>query len=434
MRFYSTNGEVKGVELEQAVLEGLAADGGLFMPDEIGAFPSGFLAEAPSLSFPEIALVTAKSFLGDALDEQVLRDIVEDAVNFDAPLVEVKPGIFSLELFHGPTLAFKDFGARFMARLMAHYVAQRNEELTILVATSGDTGSAVAHGFLNTPGIRVVLLYPSGKVSPLQEQQLTTMGGNISALEVQGTFDDCQTMVKEAFVDEELRSKILMSSANSINIARLVPQSFYYVYSWSRLPDRDKDLVITVPSGNFGNLTAGMIAKRMGLPVTKFVAATNINDVVPEYLKSGVFTPRPSATTISNAMDVGNPSNFYRMCELYSESPASLDQELEGYAYTDEETKECMQAVHQDTGYILDPHGAVGYLGLTEALKQHPDANGIFLETAHPAKFKEIVDDTLNIDVEVPNRLQQYMEREKQSTEIPPTLAALKESILQLLA
>jgi threonine synthase len=413
MHYYSTNQGVSQASFREAVLAGLAPDGGLFMPASLPLFPSAFFAELGGLSFQD------GCFIGQEIDEGTLRAMVGDAINFEAPLAEVSPGLFSLELFHGPTLAFKDFGARFMARVMSHFVEQAGRELLVLAATSGDTGSAVANGFLNVPNVRVVLLYPSGKVSRVQEMQLTTLGANIVALEVDGVFDDCQRLVKRAFAEPELTRSRLLSSANSINIARLIPQTFYYFRAYAQLPDRRKPLYISVPSGNFGNLSAGLMAKKMGLPVVKFIAATNVNDVVPEYLSSAIFAPRPSRMTISNAMDVGDPSNFARMLELYGHDAANMRQDVFGAAFTDDETRAAMAELHRQCGYVLDPHGAVAYLGLRRFLKENTQsANGIFLETAHPAKFYDIVEEALGLKVALPEILQSCLGKEKRSIKI----------------
>jgi threonine synthase len=330
----------------------------------------------------------------------------------------VEKDIFSLELFHGPTLAFKDFGARFLSGLLGYFANQQDKEITILVATSGDTGSAVANGFFNVPGTRVVVLYPSGKVSDIQEKQFTTLGGNITALEVEGTFDDCQRLVKLAFVDQELKSKLFLTSANSINIARLIPQSFYYFYAYAQLANKNKPIVVSVPSGNFGNLTAGLIAKRMGLPIQKFIAATNVNKVVPDFFSTKVFRPMPSVSTISNAMDVGNPSNFPRMYDLYGNDFERLSADVVSYYFSDDETRSALQKVYRTSNYVMDPHGAIGYLGLTRYFKSQSDVTGIFLETAHPGKFREVVEETIGAEIKLPPRLEEFMLRSKKSTRI----------------
>lgn len=418
MRFYSTKNQGLSVSLKEAVLQGLAPDKGLFMPERIPVLPENFLSRLSGMSMQEIALHVSKNLLGDDVDAQSLQAIVENAISFDAPLVEVEPNVYSLELFHGPTLAFKDFGARFMSQLLGHFARQEKREITILVATSGDTGSAVANGFLGVDGIRVVVLYPSGKVSRIQEMQFTTLGKNITALEVEGTFDDCQHMVKAAFMDAELREARYLTSANSINIARLIPQSFYYFRAYAQLEKLSHPVVFAVPSGNFGNLTAGMLAKRMGLPVGRFVAATNVNDVVPVYLKTKSFVPRPSVHTISNAMDVGNPSNFERMLDLYGNSFEALIGDLMGYAFTDEQTRDAIRDVYETTGYILDPHGAVGYLGLKSYMEMNDRVHGIFLETAHPAKFLDVVEEAAGTTVELPDRLKAFLQGTRQSIKI----------------
>ena len=358
-----------------------------------------------------------------------MQNIINDSLDFPIPLVPINDNIYSLELFHGPTLAFKDVGARFMARLLAYFLEKDNQEITVLVATSGDTGSAVAHGFYNVPGIRVVLLYPSGMVSKIQEQQLTTLGNNITALEVTGTFDDCQKIVKQAFLDQDIRNKINLTSANSINLGRLIPQSFYYFYAYSQIKDIQKKLFICVPSGNFGNLTAGLIAKRMGLPVDKFIAATNINDIIPKYLLSGNYEPEVSKNTISNAMDVGNPSNFARILDLYDNGHKSICHDITGYSCTDETTRTTMLEVFNKYGYILDPHGAVGYNAISTFLK-NDEAIGIFLETAHPAKFLDIVEPVIGRNIPIPASLESALSKEKKSIPIAGTIDDLKEFLL----
>jgi threonine synthase len=426
MYYYSTNNRGHHATLKQAVTSGQAPDKGLYMPQQIPILPETFYANLKGLPFDEIALKVSWALFRNDLELTDLRRIVEDSLNFQIPLVEVEEDIYSLELFHGPTLAFKDVGARFMARLLGHFLKDEDKEVTVLVATSGDTGSAVAHGFLNVPGIRVVILYPSGKVSPLQEKQLTTLGQNITALEVNGSFDDCQALVKLAFADEELNKRVNLTSANSINIARLVPQSFYYHYAWSQLPaGKDDKVVVCVPSGNFGNISAGLIAKRMGLPIHRFVAATNANDVVPQYLQTGTYIPRPSVATCSNAMDVGNPSNFARMMDLYNNDHDALANDLVGYAITDAETKFAVKEIQQRTGYLTDPHGAVGYLALKQYLQTEPGI-GIFLETAHPAKFIEVVEEATGNKVEIPEALASLQHLPKLAHKIEADLEALK--------
>ena len=412
MKFYSTNNPSIKVDLEQAVTQGLAPDNGLYMPEVIPTLSGDFFKSLHKKAFKQIALEVTENLIGNDLPKKDLERIVEHTIQFDAPLVEIEKDIYSLELFHGPTLAFKDFGARFLSGLLGHFAAQQNKEITILVATSGDTGSAVANGFLNVPGTKVIVLYPSGKVSLVQEKQFTTLGGNIQAIEVDGTFDDCQRIVKQCFLNAELNKKINLTSANSINIARLIPQSFYYFYAIAQIKDRN-EFVFSVPSGNFGNLTAGLLAKRMGLPIKHFVAATNTNDIVPAYLKSNQFTPRPSVQTISNAMDVGNPSNFFRLLDLYDKNFDALTHDITGYSFTDEQTKDVMRKVYMEKKYVLDPHGAIGYLGLKEYLKTHRNMTGIFLETAHPAKFQNVVSSTLGESIPLPSTLEKFMTGKK---------------------
>jgi threonine synthase len=414
MKFYSTNNKHDKVSLKDAVIRGLAPDNGLYMPETIPSLSKVFFETLSSYSFQDISLAVARILLGDELSEQDLKKIVDHTIQFDAPLVEIEKDVFSLELFHGPTLAFKDFGARFMSQLLAHFAKEQEKEIVILVATSGDTGSAVANGFLGVKGTRVVVLYPAGKVSEIQEKQFTTLGQNVTALEVSGTFDDCQRLVKEAFQDETLRANLFLTSANSINIARLIPQSFYYFYAFAQLKDKSKPVVFSVPSGNFGNLTAGLMAKRMGLPIHKFIVATNVNDVVPEYLNTKLFRPRSSEQTISNAMDVGNPSNFARMQDLYGGDFEALSKDIKGYAFTDNETEETMKSVFKSSGYVLDPHGAIGYAGLKKYLSSESKANtGVFLETAHPGKFLEVVERTLDHKIKLPTPLLKFLEGKK---------------------
>jgi threonine synthase len=397
----------------------MADDNGLYLPVSIPVLPASFFETLEHKSFREIAFYVANNLLGEDVPEPELRRIVDHTISFDAPVVCVEEDIFALELFHGPTLAFKDFGARFMSQLLGFFAKQQDREIVILVATSGDTGSAVANGFLGVEGTRVVVLYPAGKVSDIQEKQFTTLGQNVTALEVDGTFDDCQRMVKEAFQREALRTKFFLTSANSINIARLIPQSFYYFEAFARLKQYGKPLVFAVPSGNFGNITGGLLAARMGLPLVKFVAATNINDIVPGYLDSGTFSPRPSRQTISNAMDVGNPSNFARILDLFGGDRAEITKTVVGYAFHDDATRKAMQHVAATTGYVMDPHGAVGYLGLKRYLGQTSEAvTGVFLETAHPAKFKAVVDEALARSIPLPPALENFLRREKKTIQM----------------
>lgn len=431
MKFYSTNSPNKMVDLRHAVTQGLAPDNGLYMPERIPVLPKEFYQTIHQKSFHEIALAVAHNLIGDEVPYADLKRIVEHTIQFEAPVVPVENNVFALELFHGPTLAFKDFGARFMSQLLGYFAQQQDREIVILVATSGDTGSAVANGFLGVAGTRVVVLYPSGKVSDIQEKQFTTLGKNITALEVSGTFDDCQQLVKDAFLNEDLRKRFFLTSANSINIARLIPQSFYYFNAYAQLKT-DKPLVFSIPSGNFGNITGGLLAKRMGLPVHHFIAATNINDVVPEYLHKGSFNPRPSKQTISNAMDVGNPSNFVRILELYHRDFAALSNDISGYSFTDEQTRDAMRDVFLRNGYILDPHGAIGYLGLKQYLiDSKVEVTGVFLETAHPAKFKEVVEETLEQQVIVPPALQKFLQHEKKTIKMAADFGSFKEFLLK---
>jgi threonine synthase len=415
-------------------MKGLAKDGGLYMPEKIGQISrelmekleNGELEGTPVDILQEIAFEIAMVLMEGDVEPGTLKNIVKDALNFDAPLVDLNENVHALELFHGSTLAFKDFGARFLSRLMAHFSKGITKEITVLVATSGDTGSAVASGFLNVPGIRVVLLYPSGKVSKIQEQQLTTMGGNITALEVDGTFDDCQRLVKEAFVDSDLNKKLVLTSANSINIGRLLPQIFYYFYAYYQLKDKSKPVVISVPSGNFGNLTAGLIAKRMGLPVDRFIAAVNANDTFEKYLQTGEYTPQKSVETMSNAMDVGSPSNFTRIMELYDHDVEKVRTDIWSKSFSDEETSQAIREVHEKYNYLMDPHGAVAYLGLMEYQRANPGTNGIFFITAHPAKFADKVEPIIGSKIEIPERLAKALKRKKEAVKISSNFAGFK--------
>lgn len=434
MKFYSTNNPNLKVDLRQAVTEGLAPDNGLYMPEQIPRLGDDFFRDISKKSFNEIAFEVANNLLGDDIPKTELQRIVDHTIQFDAPLVHIEKGIFALELFHGPTLAFKDFGARFMSQLLGYFAKQQEREIVILVATSGDTGSAVANGFLDVPGTKVVVLYPSGKVSEIQEKQFTTLGKNIIALEVDGTFDDCQRLVKQAFLDRDLNAQLFLTSANSINIARLIPQSFYFFYAYARLPRNGKPIVFSVPSGNFGNLTGGLLAKRMGLPVSKFVASTNMNDVVPKYLASSLFNPRPSQQTISNAMDVGNPSNFSRILDLFDGDFERVREVIAGYAFTDEETRSAMRQVFANNGYVMDPHGAVAYLGLKEYLQEsNPDAIGVFAETAHPAKFHEVVQETLASRIIIPEKLLKFMSLSKKVVSMPASYEHFRRILVEKL-
>lgn len=430
MKFESLKRESPAVRLSEAVMKGIAPDGSLYMPETIPQMPPEFFERAKSMPFRDIAFEASKVFFTPDIPEAELRKMTDEAFNFEVPLKKIDTGVYTLELFHGPTAAFKDFGARFMARVLGYFAKESGNEVTILVATSGDTGSAVAHGFLNVPGIKVVILYPSGKVSPLQEKQLTSMGGNITALEVDGVFDDCQRMVKEAFADDELQHALTLSSANSINLGRMLPQLFYYIYAACRLQAEGKRVVVSVPSGNYGNLTAGIIAKKMGAPIDRFIASTNGNDVVPEYLETGIYTPRPSVPTISNAMDVGAPSNFARMLELYGHDVEKMKQDIYGVSFTDDETRTAILDVFKTYGYIMDPHGAVAYLGLRKFQSENPGFTGAFLETADPAKFAEVVEPVIGHKVPMPERLGSYLTREKQVVSVKNEFSALKQFLL----
>lgn len=411
-------------------MRGLAPDKGLYMPIDIPRLDQTFFDRIRSLPFDELAFEVSKVLIGDEIPDTALRSLVRKAVTFDAPLVKLKDHLFVQELFHGPTLAFKDFGARFMAQLMGHFVQQDGEKLYILVATSGDTGGAVASGFFQTPGIEVIILYPSGKVSGLQEKQLTTLGHNITALEVEGTFDDCQAMVKQAFVDEQINEKLRLTSANSINIARLIPQSFYYFRAWQQMKEHHAPLSICVPSGNFGNLTAGLLAQKMGLPIDHFIAATNSNDVVPAYLQNGIFHARKSIQTLSNAMDVGNPSNFVRMLELFGKNWQEMQNHISGYSFSDQETRAGIREVFHLFDYQIDPHGAVAYLAAKAFLKLHPSHQVVMLETAHPSKFPQIVEEESGLSVSIPPRLAVLAEKKKVAHLIPNRYEALQSFLM----
>ncbi len=418
MQYYSTNKNTPPVSLKEAVVKGLASDNGLFMPERIQKFDSAFFENIQNLTFQEIAFEVALKFFGEDIEEDKLREIVFDTLQFDCPVVKVTGSVYSLELFHGPTLAFKDVGARFMARLLNYFLEKKEKQVNVLVATSGDTGSAVANGFLGVEGIHVYVLYPRGKVSRIQESQFTTLGQNITALEIDGTFDDCQHLVKTAFLDKELNEKLVLTSANSINVARFLPQAFYYFNAYARLKEagvlEGKDFVVAVPSGNFGNLTAGLFAREMGLPVKQFIAANNANDVVFEYLETGKYNPRPSVETIANAMDVGAPSNFARVLDLYAHSHKTISDVIKGYRYSDDEIRKVVKAVFENTGYLCDPHGACGYRALEEFLSENQV--GVFLETAHPAKFTETMEEIVRVGkIPLPQKLADFMKGERKS-------------------
>lgn len=434
MQYYSTNKQAPDATLEEAVVKGLASDKGLFMPFTIKPLPQEFYDNIDTLSFQEIAYRVADAFFGEDVPADTLKQIVYDTLNFDVPLVKVAENIFSLELFHGPTLAFKDVGGRFMARLLGYFIKKEGKkQVNVLVATSGDTGSAVANGFLGVEGIHVYVLYPKGKVSEIQEKQFTTLGQNITALEVDGTFDDCQALVKSAFMDRELNEHLQLTSANSINVARFLPQAFYYFYAYAQLLKLTRgqgglSTVICVPSGNFGNITAGLFGKQMGLPVKRFIASNNRNDIFYQYLQTGVYSPRPSIATIANAMDVGDPSNFARVLDLYGGSHAAISAEISGATYTDEQIAETMKEVWKKDHYLLDPHGACGFRALAEGLQ--PGETGVFLETAHPAKFKDTVEQIIGEEVEIPAKLQAFMSGEKKSLPMSKEFADFKEYLM----
>ena len=431
MLYYSTNKKAKEASLKEAVVKGLASDKGLFMPSVIRQLPKAFFHNISEMSFQEISFIIAGAFFGEDVEADALKTLVYDALNFDAPVVPVTDRIYSLELFHGPTAAFKDVGARFMARLLGYFIGkERREQVNVLVATSGDTGSAVANGFLGVQGIHVYVLYPKGKVSTIQEKQFTTLGRNITALEINGTFDDCQALVKSAFMDADLNVAMNLTSANSINVARFLPQSFYYFYAYAQMLRQGKgdNLVFCVPSGNFGNLTAGLFAKRMGLPVKRFIAANNRNDVFLQYLQTGQYEPRPSVATIANAMDVGAPSNFARILDLYGDSHEAICAEISGASYSDQQIRQTISSVYQTSDYLLDPHGACGYQALEDGLQA--DETGVFLETAHPAKFKDTVESVIGKKVIIPDTLKAFMNGKKQSVELPANFEVFKTYLL----
>ena len=442
MQYYSTNNPTTRESLETAVVKGLAADRGLYMPTSIRPLPQEFFDNIQDMSLQEISFRVAECFFGEDIPAEDLRQIVYDTMSFDIPAVRVTDNIYSLELFHGPTLAFKDVGARFMARLLGYFNKKQGGDrlVNVLVATSGDTGSAVANGFLGVPGIHVYVLYPKGKVSPIQECQFTTLGQNITAIEVEGVFDDCQAMVKSAFMDEELNQHMKLTSANSINVARFLPQSFYYFWAYAQLKKQGiavngtpsavaPKLVACVPSGNFGNICSALFGRRMGLPIDRFIAANNANDIFYNYLQSGQYNPRPSTATIANAMDVGDPSNFARILDLYGHSHEAITEHISGATYTDGQIADTMRQCLGETGYQLDPHGACGYQALKDGLR--PGEVGFFLETAHPAKFKQVVDDICHTDVEIPARLAAFMQGEKQSVPMPNDFSVFKQFLLE---
>ena len=439
MKYYSTNGQAPLADLQKAVIKGLAEDRGLYMPERINKLPKAFFDDIQDMKFQDIAYNVASAFFGEDVDLDSLQDLVYDTLQFDCPVVKVKDNIYSLELFHGPTLAFKDVGARFMARLLQYFIRGKvggdsvanNRTVNVLVATSGDTGSAVANGFLGVDGIHVYVLYPKGKVSPIQECQFTTLGQNITAVEVDCVFDDCQALVKSAFVDADLNKHMKLTSANSINVARFLPQAFYYFNAYARMKQLNlaDELVMCVPSGNFGNICAALFGHEMGLPVKRFIAANNANDVFYNFLQTGKYEPKPTIQTLANAMDVGDPSNFARIYDLYGKSHERISSLISGATYSDEQIRQTMRQCYEETGYILDPHGACGYQALADGLQ--PGEVGVFCETAHPAKFKEKVDDILGIDVEIPERLAAFMRGEKQSVQMSKEFGDFKAYLMQ---
>ena len=412
MRYYSLNNSSPLTSFKKAVQNGIAPDRGLYFPEEITPISEDFINNISDYSNEEIAYEVIKQFIGDEIPAPILKEIIKKTISFDFPVVNLDENIGSLELFHGPTMAFKDVGARFMSQCLEYFNQNKTEDITVLVATSGDTGGAVANGFLNAKGVQVVILYPKGKVSEIQEKQLTTLGNNITALEVDGVFDDCQEMVKSAFLDKNISRNL--TSANSINVARWMPQMFYFFFAYKQVSKKYKDIIFSVPSGNFGNICAGLLAQKLGLPIKHFVASTNINDTVPQYLIKGNYDPKPSKATISNAMDVGNPSNFIRIQELFDNNLSSLKKSFSSYSFSDDETKIMMKSIHDKFNYISEPHGAIGYLGL----KKHglkTNEFGVFLETAHPVKFLQVVEETLTVNVEIPPQIKQVMSKEKVS-------------------
>ena len=418
MNYYSLNHIAPNTTFENAVTKGLAPDRGLYFPEIITPLKASFFENIEKLSNEAIAFEAIKQFISPEIPENVLKTIVSETLSFDFPVVNLTESISTLELFHGPTMAFKDVGARFMARCLGYFNKDNSNEVTVLVATSGDTGGAVANGFLGVKGVRVVILYPSGKVSDIQEKQLTTLGQNITALEVNGTFDDCQDMVKKAFLDDELTSTMQLTSANSINVARWLPQLFYFMFAYKQLKNCSKEIVFSVPSGNFGNVCAGMIAQKLGLPIQHFIASNNENNVVTRYLKSNSYDPKPSVQTVSNAMDVGNPSNFIRIQAIYNNNFETLKSNLSSYSFTDEETKQALDEIYKTTQYIADPHGAVGYLGCKAYLESNPQAHCVFLETAHPTKFLDVVKEVISTDIPLPPQIKAVIDKQKVATDI----------------
>lgn len=434
MQYYSTNGNAPKATLQEAVVKGLAPDKGLYMPERIPTIPKAFFNNIGEMSLQDISYVVANTLFGEDIESETLKEIVNDTLNFDIPLKHVDENRYSLELFHGPTLAFKDVGARFMARLLSYFNKKNGtKDVNVLVATSGDTGSAVANGFLGVPGVKVFVLYPKGKVSKIQEAQFTTLGQNITALEISGTFDDCQALVKNAFMDVDLNEKMRLTSANSINVARFLPQMFYYFYAYAQLAKNNLPLdnvVISVPSGNFGNITAGLIGKQMGLPIKRFIAANNRNDVFYKYLLTGEYNPRPSIATIANAMDVGAPSNFARILDIFNNSHDIISSEISGCTYSDEQIAQTLKETYHNTKYLLDPHGAVGYRSLLEGLKENEI--GVFLETAHPAKFKDTVEAIIGDNIDIPSKLAAFMKGTKSTVKLPSSFSTFKKYLMSV--
>ncbi|TGD59756.1 threonine synthase [Flavobacterium humi] len=417
MKYYSLNTKNHTVSFREAVINGLAPDSGLYFPETITPLPSSFFDTIETLDKEEVAFHAIRQFIGDEIPETELKKIIMETISFDFPIIPIEETVFALELYHGPTMAFKDVGARFMSRCLGYFNRANEQKNTVLVATSGDTGGAVANGFLDVKNIEVVILYPAGKVSHFQELQLTTLGGNIKAIEVNGSFDDCQAMVKKAFLDTNLKEKYL-TSANSINIARWLPQMFYFFFAYRELKKHGKPIIVSCPSGNFGNICAGIMAKRLGLPIAHFVAATNANDTVPRFMESGNYAPKPTIATLSNAMDVSDPSNFIRIQELYNNDLKLFENDFSAFCFTDEETEIALQNIYNQLNYIAEPHGAIGYLGLKKGLKKHPGSIGVFLETAHPIKFSEIVTSALHIELPVPEQIQKILDKKKTSIKI----------------
>ncbi|WP_411031815.1 threonine synthase [Spongiimicrobium sp. 3-5] len=418
MKFYSLNKQAPQVSFKEAVINGIAPDQGLYFPEAITPLPDSFFNAIDDLHPHQIAFEAIHQFVHEDIPEDVLKTIIAQVLDFDFPVVEIEENVATLELFHGPTMAFKDVGARFMAQCLGYFFEGEGKEVTVLVATSGDTGGAVANGFLGVNGVKVVILYPSGKVSDIQEKQLTTLGENITALEVDGTFDDCQRMVKTAFLDQDLLKHMRLTSANSINVSRWLPQLFYFLFAYQKAKSKGKEIVFSVPSGNFGNICAGMVAQRLGMPVQHFIAATNVNDIVPQFMKNGNYHPKPSVATISNAMDVGDPSNFIRIRHLYKDNFDQLSENLVSHSFNDEQTRAAILKIYNSTGYVADPHGAVGYLGLKKYQEEHPETYGIFLETAHPVKFLDVVEDTIEQHIDIPEKIAALLDLEKRALPI----------------